>query len=297
MTRLKNLIGPARLNFLILTPACVLLGLGTALWSGSKINMIHFLMALVGGICAHASVNAFNEYFDFKSGLDFKTTKTPFSGGTGTLPQNPRLAGPTLIMAWATLAVTGLIGLYFVFVKGAAILPLGLLGLVLIYAYTPWIVHNRYLCLAAPGLGFGPVMVMGTHFVLAGQYSKAAFVASLIPFFLVSNLLLLNQFPDVEPDRSIGRSHFPITSGRRFGARIYCSFMAFAYLSLCLGVWFKILPPGALLGMLTLVPAVWACAGAVRHAENMEKLIFPMTLNVIVNITTPLLMAIGLFFS
>jgi 1,4-dihydroxy-2-naphthoate octaprenyltransferase len=285
------------LNFLILTPACILLGLGTALWSGAKINIFHFILALAGGVCAHASVNAFNEYFDFKTGLDFKTTKTPFSGGTGTLPKTPELAGPTLVMAWATLIVTGLIGLYFIFTKGTAIFPLGLLGLILIYAYTPWIVHNRYLCLVAPGLGFGPVMVMGTHFVLAGEYSKTAFIASLIPFFLVSNLLLLNQFPDVEPDRSVGRRHFPVTSGKGLGSLIYCLFMFFAYLSLCFGVWLNALPAAALLGMLTLVPALFACVGAVRHAENMEKLIFPMTLNIVVNILTPLLMAIGLFLS
>jgi 1,4-dihydroxy-2-naphthoate polyprenyltransferase len=297
MSDLKQLIGAARLNFLILTPSCVLLGLGTALWSGADINFMHFVLALVGGVCAHASVNAFNEYFDFKSGLDLKTIKTPFSGGTGTLPKHPDLAVPTLVMAWATLAVTALIGIYFMYVRGLAILPLGLAGLILIYAYTPWIVHNRYWCLVAPGLGFGPVMVIGTHVVLAGTYALTAVVASLVPFFLVSNLLLLNQFPDVEPDRSVGRSHFPITSGKRAGSLIYCSFTFLAYLSLLLGVAFHLLPKPALLGMVTIAPAAWACLGAVLHAENINKLVFPMTLNVVINITTPLLMAIGLFVS
>ena len=33
--------------------------------------------------------------------------------------------------------------------------------------------------------------------------------------FLVNNLLLLNQFPDVQADQSIGRRHFPLVAGRR----------------------------------------------------------------------------------
>jgi 1,4-dihydroxy-2-naphthoate polyprenyltransferase len=50
-------------------------------------------------------------------------------------------------------------------------------------------------------------MVMGTDFVLTGEYSWTAFIASLVPFFLVSDLLLLNQFPDALPDQRIGRKN------------------------------------------------------------------------------------------
>ena len=58
-----------------------------------------------------------------------------------------------------------------------------------------------------------------------------AFVASLVPFFLVSNLLLLNQFPDVEADRFAGRKHFPILVGRTVSGYIYISFLIAAYFS------------------------------------------------------------------
>jgi len=75
-----------RLSFVILTPACVLVGLGTAVWSTGEVNYIYFTLALIGAIAAHISVNAFNEYFDFKSGLDHRTHRTPFSGGSGTFP-------------------------------------------------------------------------------------------------------------------------------------------------------------------------------------------------------------------
>ena len=220
-----------RLPFLILTPACVLLGLGTAVWTAGTVSIPLAVLAFVGALCAHISVNAFNEYFDFKSGLDLTTKRTPFSGGSGTLPGNPAVAHLALRIAWITFAITGLIGVYFLYIRGLYLLPIGLLGLLIIFAYTPWLTHNALLCLIAPGLGFGPLMVMGTDFVLTGAYSQTAFIASLVPFFLVNNLLLLNQFPDVEADRGIGRKHFPIIVGTRISAFVYGAFLLFTYLS------------------------------------------------------------------
>jgi len=284
-----------RFNFLILTPACVLLGLGTAVWTAGTVNTSLAVLTLVGAICAHISVNAFNEYFDFKSGLDFTTKRTPFSGGTGTLPAHPDIALGTLHIAWITFAVTGLIGVYFLYIRGLYLLPLGLLGLFLIFVYTPWLTRNAFLCLIAPGLGFGPLMVMGTDFVLTGIYSKTAFIASMVPFFLVNNLLLLNQFPDVEADRNIGRRHFPIIFGKHASALVYGAFLVFTYLSIVVGVVYHYLPKVSLIGLFTLVIAVPAFIGALRYSENEKKLIPYMTMNVVINITTPVLVAIGLF--
>ena len=236
MINLKFLTGPMRLPFLILTPACVLLGLGTALWSSAQVRYLYFILTLIGAISAHISVNAFNEFFDFRSGLDSRTERTPFSGGSGTLPEKPELARLALGTALITLLITGVIGIYFLRIRGLFLLPLGILGLIVVVAYTPWLARNPILCLIAPGLGFGPLMVMGTDFVLTGQYSWTACIASLVPFFLVNNLLLLNQFPDVEADKSVGRRHFPIVIGRRASSFIYGTFLLLTYLSIVLGV-------------------------------------------------------------
>ena len=280
--------------FLVLTPACVVLGLGTAVWTNGHVSVLHFVLALIGATSAHICVNAFNEYFDFKSGLDFKTVRTPFSGGSGTLPENPATAPNALVTAVAAFACTALIGLFFLYVRGLALLPIGLLGLSLVFAYTPLLAYNPYLCLIAPGLGFGPMMVMGTHFVLTGEYSWTAFAASLIPFFLVSGLLLLNQFPDVAADKSIGRKHFPIVIGTRRSSILFSILLLCAYLSLSFGVFFHTLPKMSMVGMLTIFLAVPAGVGAFRHADNIKRLIPFMGMNVIINITTPVLVAIGL---
>jgi 1,4-dihydroxy-2-naphthoate polyprenyltransferase len=294
MHSFKLLLGPMRVPFLILPPACVLLGLGTAIRTTGHINWLHLAMALVGAVCAHISVNAFNEYFDFKSGLDATTQRTPFSGGSGTLQARADMAGPALAVAWTALAITALIGVCFAFLRGPAILPLGILGLLVIFAYTPWLTRDPFLCLIAPGLGFGPLMVMGVHFVLTGAYSWSAFVASLVPFFLVSDLLLLNQFPDVEADRGVGRRHFPILVGRKTSSLIYGAFLASAYLAIVVGVVLGLLPALCLIGLLGAGLAVPTGIDAFRHADDIGRLIPSMGRNVLLNLATPVLVGIGL---
>jgi 1,4-dihydroxy-2-naphthoate octaprenyltransferase len=294
MNTLKSLPGIMRAPFLILAPACVAVGIGTAYWQTHTINWLSVLLALVGAVSAHMCVNAFNEYFDFKSGLDAKTQRTPFSGGSGTLPANPKLERTAFLFSWTTLVITAVIGIYFVWRQGWQLLPLGILGLILLVTYTIWWVHHPVLCLIAPGLGFGVLMVMGTHFALTGSYSWTAFVASLTPTFLVSNLLLLNQFPDVEADRSIGRRHFPIAIGRQASSTLYGAFLALAYLSVIAGVLLALLPAFSLLALLTL-PLAWrAYQGARQNAENIPALVPSMGMNVMINLATPVLLAVGL---
>jgi 1,4-dihydroxy-2-naphthoate octaprenyltransferase len=293
----NSLLQPMRIPFLILTPACVLLGISTAIWQNGRVNVWHTILILIGAIAAHISVNAFNEYFDFKSGLDALTQRTPFSGGSGALPANPELEKPTFALAWITFAITASVGIYFAYTWGWQILPLGFVGLFLLYAYTPWLSRNPFLCLVAPGLGFGILMVVGTHFALTGKFSMASFIASLIPFFLVNNLLLLNQFPDLDADGTIGRKHFPLLIGRRKSSLIYGIFLVLAYTMIVLGVVFDYMPISTLLGTLTLVIAVPAAIGAYRHADDIRKLASMLGMNVLLNIFTPILIAIGFFVS
>lgn len=289
-----DILGPMRPPFLLLPPVCVALGAGVAYWRTGQIHWGYFLLALMGALTAHISVNAFNEYFDYHSGLDAVTQKTPFSGGSGTLLTHPYATHAALATAIITLVITALVGAFFWKVRGWQIVPLGVLGLLLVFTYTKWITRNWLLCLVAPGLGFGTLTVMGSDFVLAGSYSWQAGLASLIPFFLVNNLLLLNQFPDVEADRSIGRRHLPILIGRPASSLVYIGFLALTYLSLVVSVALGYLPPWSLLGLLTLIFALPAGKGARQHADDIGKLLPHLGQNVLLNLLTPLLSAVGL---
>ena len=289
-----SVLRAARPNFLTLTPLCVLIGIGAALQIGTHLSVADCVLALCGALCAHLSVNLLNEYDDFRSGLDALTVRTPFSGGSGSLPAHPEAAAATRAAGLFCLGATGVIGVYFVYQKGLALLPLGLAGVLLVLAYTPKVTRQPLLCLLAPGLGFGPLMVVGTAFVLTGRYSWNAVVASLPPLFLVSGLLLLNQFPDIDADRQVGRRHLPIVLGRRRSALVFAALVAAAFGTLAAGVLLAVLPRMALLGVLMLPLGVVLARQAYLNAEDLPGLVRCMGLNVAMIHAVLLLLAVGL---
>ena len=294
---IKIMLGVARVPFLILTPVCVLLGASTVVFEGSKIVYHDLVLVLLLWLFAHISVNALNEYYDFKSGLDFKTDATPFSGGSKTLPGNPKKAFLGLAVGAGSLVLSFLIGIYFIFTKGALFLPVIMLGLVIVITYTNFITRSPFLCLIAPGLGFGPMMVMGTHFALTGSYSMLSFIVSLVPFFLVSDLLLLNQFPDVEADKEAGRKHILVVYGKAVSARVFVLFLVCPFILMLIGYFTGYFPLKSLIGILPVLLLVPIIKGVLANFKDNSRLIPYMGMNVILNIITPLLFAIGFFIS
>ncbi|MEN8259519.1 MAG: prenyltransferase [Pseudomonadota bacterium] len=295
MTPIRALAGIIRLPFLLLTPACVSVGVGSSLWTCPDcVSVFRIALVLLGALCAHVSVNAFNEYYDFRSGLDAVTRRTPFSGGSGVLPANPEFAPMAWRTALITFGITMLVGLYLLTVVGIGLLPIGLAGLAVIYFYTQWMSRRPLICLLAPGLGFGVLMVVGTHYAITGAYSWTALSASMVPSFLVSNLLLLNQFPDVEADSTVGRRNLPIVIGKRASVQVYGLFAGLAYLSVVIGVVAGVLPGTTLLSLGTIFLAMPIYLYSRRYTDDVERLKPWLALNVMNSIGTPVLLAIGL---
>lgn len=297
MATVKIWLMQIRLPFLVLAPISVLVGVSVAVYESYPMNALYLALAFVGALLAHIAVNVLNEYFDYKSGVDFKTVRTPFSGGSGVLIEgllNPR---SVYIFGLACIAAIIAIGGYFYYVHGPAILPLGAVGIVVVYFYTTHLTRSPLLCAIAPGLGFGPLMVLGTYFALTGTYSLAAGLASIVPFFLVSNLLLLNQFPDVEADASAARRHLPIVIGRKGSSDVYALLLLAAYVALVVSVLVGVLPYMALFGLLTLPLGLMAVKGARKYYDEIENLIPVMGRNVLLTLLLPLLMAIGIIIS
>lgn len=291
---LKTWFLETRPQFLILTPMCVLVGVAAAAYDGFNLNPLHVILTLVGALLAHISVNVLNDYFDYRSGIDLATRRTPFSGGSGILPAGLLKAQQVYVLGLASLVGVGVIGIYFTVEWGWQILPLGIAGMLVVYLYTTHITKNPLLCAIAPGLGFGPLMVVGSYFTQTGQYSLTAGLASLVPGFLVSNLLLLNQFPDVEADKVASRRHIPIAYGRQFSARVYAVFMAATYVSLAVAVGVGVLPLTALIGLLTLPLAVKTVMGALNNYDDMDKLMPALGSNILVILLTTLLTGVGI---
>ena len=283
--------------FLVLTPVCVFLGMSTAVANQANVSFLILMLALLGAFLAHISANTLNEYFDFKSGLDLTTIRTPFSGGSGALPQNPEMVGAVLAVGITSSSVLFMIGSYFVWQYGVGIIPIGIIGILLIATYTGWINKHPFLCLVAPGIGFGFLMVAGTQFVLQGEYTALSWQVAVVPFFLVNNLLLLNQYPDIEADSNVGRNNFPIAYGIKRSNFVYGFFALATALTIVVYVLKSILPVFSLIALLPLLFAFFALYGAVKHGEAIGGFPQYLAANIAAVILTTLLLAISLILS
>ena len=293
----KQLCAVARLNFLSLTLVCIALAAAVSWYQQASPPVSLFSLVLLMALAAHISVNAFNEYFDFKSGLDFLTDKTPFSGGSGTLVRQPTAASATLILASSSLLLVIGCGLYLSTQLGWQLLLIGIPGVLIIYAYTQYINRSPLLCLLAPGLGFGLFMTTGASWVFSNTLSSSAMFTGAIVSCLVSNLLLLNQFPDVEADRQVGRRHYPIVLGRQRSAVIFIGLLLLSYLLLLLAISTAALPAQSLLVLLSLPLSVKLVAGVWRLAEQPQQLTPYLALNVGLIHLIILLLTISLFWA
>ncbi len=294
---LKQLWGVARVNFLSLTLVCIALAAGASWQAGYLFSPGLLTLVAAIGLCAHISVNALNEYLDFKSGLDFLTNRTPFSGGSGTLVTNPGAANLALMLAIVSLLLLIGGGLYLSYQLNWQPLLIGIPGVLLIYGYTRYVNRWPLLCLLAPGIGFGIFMTLGSYWVLAGNVSTAAWLLAFIVTLLVSNLLLLNQFPDVDADRQVGRRHLPIVIGRRHSVSVYTLLLLLSYLLLLAGVISNILPWQCLLGLLTLGLVAKLLPGLFRFADKPQQLQHYLGLNVLLCHLYPILLLAGLLWA
>jgi len=302
---IELLIGVTRAKFLTLTLVCVALA-ATASWqAGATLSPALVTLVLVMALCAHISANAFNEYFDFHSGLDFLTRRTPFSGGSGVLVARAKAKPETeneadkvaLWVAVASLAVVVVIGLYLTLQLDWRLLFIGVPGVVVIYAYTQYINRWPLLCLLAPGLGVGLFMTLGSFWVFTGHIGAGAVILATIVTLLGSNLLLLNQFPDVDADSQVGRRHYPIVIGRQRSAMLFTVLLGLCYVLLVLAVAMRWLPPHTLLALLSLALLPRLLRGVYRYAEQPQQLVPYLGMNVLLCHTVPVLLLIGLLWA
>ena len=290
----KQVTGPMRVPFLLLAPACAFPGVALAIHETGRVDGLSIALILLAAVAGHVSVNAFNEVDDFVSGLDERTHRTPFSGGSGTLQERPDLLSTARGIAWTSLLTAAGIGAWFVWQRGPVVAGIGVVGVVMVLGYSRWFVRSPFLCLIAPGVGFGTVLTLGAYAALTGVTSPAAVLVSMVPLLLVSNLLLLNQFPDVEADRTVGRRHLPILWGRGGAAWLYAAIHLLANLTLGVGLMMNLLPVYAALGFLTVPLAVRSSVIAIGKPDDLEGLLPAMGQNVLVNLLTPVLIGIGL---
>ena len=288
--KLKTWFLETRPSFLLLSVVLIFLGT-TIAWYHGFFNLWYSLLAFAGLLLLHISVNVLNDYFDYKSGIDLSTKRTPFSGGSGILPA--AILEPASVfrfgMVCFLLAVP--IGIYFVLATGWLLLPLLIIGAILILLYTTHITRLGWPELA-PGLGMGMLPVLGAYFVQSGSYPLTAILATIPSGILVHNLLLLNEFPDVEADKKGGRKTMPIALGEAKASKVYSALTIAVYLWIIAMVAAGFLPAPTLLGLLTIPLAVKAIRGALSYHDQ-AKLLPALGANVLLILLTQLLLGAG----
>ena len=291
--KLRILIGVSRASFLLLTLGVLFLASCLTYLQVGHLDYIAVMLVFVCGLSAHIAVNVLNEYQDFNSGLDLITERTPFNGGSGTLPTFPEAAGLTLKFGLVNLLVCTAIGLYLTINTGIVLILFGIAGVVLIITYTPWI--NRYplLCLIAPGVAFGLIMVPGSVLALGGYLDLSIWLAAGMVFFLVNNLLLLNQIPDTEPDKKTGRKTLPVVFGHQASVKVAAVFYGAAFILVIIGWNYSNWQNQQLLIFILSPLAIFAILHLLK-SRNVESMIPGLAANVALNILFPILFGISL---
>jgi len=280
-----------RFQFLPLTVIMVSLGTAVGAYEG-YFHFGHFLLAMFGSILVHITVNVINDYHDYVDGIDLNTQRTPFSGGSGVLPLNLLKPRQAFWFGTISILVAMVIGFYFVMVKGLPLFPLLLVAGFSAYFYnvylSKWLMGEIF-----AGLGFGPLLVLGSYYVPTGRYSWEALIASLGPGILTSNLLFLNEFPDWEADRKGGRRHFVISLGKKDASYLFVVFLTASYVCIIVGVLTKMMPMVTLIALGTIGFGWKAAKGALRYYDDANQLIPVLGANVITILGTQALLAVG----
>jgi 1,4-dihydroxy-2-naphthoate octaprenyltransferase len=292
MSKLAAYAGVARAPFLLLPFTLVAAGAAAAAYD-DRASALASLLALVGLVALHAAVNAFNEASDMRSGIDLQTTRTPFSGGSGTLPAGAIPVREAVWVGVAGSAVGLATGVYFLTQVGWwPLLAVMALGAVAVLIYTQVFARTGVGEVFA-GLGLGLLPVVGTALVQRGAIGPAAWAAGVPAFLMTFNLLLLNEFPDEAADRAGGRLNLVLLLGRRAAALVYIAAAVATPATIVASVVAGWLPALALIGCLPF----WFAIPAVRWAASRPGGAVPVPAlagNVIWNLATNTLTAAGL---
>ncbi|KPK90443.1 hypothetical protein AMJ80_08385 [bacterium SM23_31] len=281
-----------RPHFLILSVVLIFLSVSMA-WYDGIFNLGDALLTLLGLLLLHTSVNTLNDYSDYKSGIDFATYRTPFSGGSGIITSGGLSARKVFWFGMISFLLAVPIGIYFLFSKGWFLLPLFIVGAVFVLFYTSHITKlGSGIAEISAGLGLGTLPVFGTYVILTSGFSLPALFASIPSGILVCNLLFLNEFPDVDADRKGGRKTLPFLLGKDKAAKVYSILTLTVYLWIVIGVGLRIMPVFTLIALFTLPAAFKAVKGAVSH-KDMTELVPALGANVMVILLTQFLMGTG----
>ena len=192
--------------------APVLFGATYALGYEIKFSILKFILFLLACLLIQAATNLFNEYYDYKHGLD----KVDSEGISGSIVKGNLSPREVMVGALVSYALAFVLGLILTLMTSFYVLLVGLVCMLAGYFYT----GGKYPIAYSP---FGEVVsgfFMGTIIIALSFYFQTGFVnadiivVSLPLFIMIGAILLANNIRDLDNDKESGRRTYAILVGR-----------------------------------------------------------------------------------
>ena len=218
MKKVKIWIEAMRLRTLPVSIAGVLCAFSFALMS-SDIRWLPGVLCLLFAVLAQIASNFANEYYDYKSGLDKVGRVGPRRGVT----EGDITPGAMKNATFGVLAVACVIGCSLIYWGGWWLIAVGLLIAIGVLAYStgPYPLSRHGLGEIAVVFFFGIIPVNMTYYLMCGVWSTSVVLASLAIGLLGANVLIVNNYRDMDDDREVGKRTLCVIFGRKFVSILY----------------------------------------------------------------------------
>lgn len=258
---IKNWIEAMRLRTLPVSMAGVLAGCGCALWQ-DRFSIVPALLCLLFALSAQIASNFGNEYYDYKNGMDRKGREGFRRGVTegDITPQAMKRA------TFAMLGIAAVIGCSLLLYGGLWLIPVGCAILLFALAYStgPYPLSHHGLGDITVVVFFGIVPVTFTCYLQTGGWDElpVLLTTSVTIGLLAANVLIVNNYRDMEDDEAVGKRTTVVLFGRKAMGYVYL-LSGIAAMTIMTALWIQ-LPLWALI-----VPLIYLAL----HIATWRKLI------------------------
>ncbi len=229
----KGFLQLSRLPFLTPGLSAIITGIVLALSDGARPEAPLVAMSIIGVAFIMLTTYYFNEFFDFE-GDRINRTFTKFSGGGRALIDAKVPRRIARIAGWASvgvLAAIALIYLLFYFVDYPLLLPLGLFGAFcgMFYSHPPFQWSYRGVGEILIGVCYGVLALFSGYYLTSGKANLDMVLIGIPASLTVFGVIMVNELPDLDADRSVGKKTLVVRFGLKGGAIIYAVAMALTY--------------------------------------------------------------------
>ena len=229
---------------------------GLVSWTNGEFCLGLFILVLMTVIINHLGLNMADDYFDYKHAVDKRKLgeKNPYTGGSGTLGSGAIKPAKILVAFSLCFFITILGGLYLTAIRGLPVLLFGLFGLFCSIFYTAPPVSLGYHGFGELSIlvNFGTIIGLGAYYVQSQMLTLEAFLATLPIGIMVFSLIVINEIPDREEDRSAGKFTLIVRYGREAGIKLYTISWLCVYAIIIAAVAFRIIPVFTLLAFFSI---------------------------------------------